>query len=172
MVSGTWAVTASVAVLTAGLSGCGASHPVAAETPSSTTATPSLPPMKHFRIGYPEGPVQDCSVDGSTVTCALSVVGPSSVESYSGTVTGTLSGLTLTGTSVTHQRFRDEADPACILEMDKSEPVEYVFGLDGVVTMHGGPADVHTERSGSCSGTESAKDWRWEDSAPWSATDR
>ncbi len=126
--------------------------------------------MTHFRIGYPQGPMQDCSVDAAAVTCTLSVVGPSSVETYTGTVTGTLTGLTLTGTSTTHQRFRDEADNSCILEIDKSEPVEYLFSLNGTVTMHGGPADVRTTRSGSCSGTETGTDFRWEDSAPWSAT--
>lgn len=126
--------------------------------------------MKRFRIGDPEGPVQDCTVDGVVVTCALSVVGPSSVESYTGTVTGTLSGLRLTGTSTTQQRFRDEADSACVLEIDRSEPVDYLFSLDGTVIMHGGPGDVRTTRSGSCSGTETATDWQWENSAPWSAT--
>lgn len=55
--------------------------------------------MNRFRLGYAEGPVQDCTVDGVAVTCTLSVVGPSSVESYTGTVTGTLSELTLTGTN-------------------------------------------------------------------------
>lgn len=167
-------VAGSVAGVTLGQVGCGLSSRVGA-TPSVTTSTttataPILPPMKNFRIGYPEGPVKDCSVDGTRVTCILSVVGPSSVESYTGTATGTLSGLTFTGTSTTHQRFRDEADPECIVEIDEAEPVEYVFSLDGTVTMHGGPADVRTTRSGSCSGTDSGPGWRWEDSAPWSAT--
>lgn len=147
------------------LTGCGTGTLVEA-----STSTPSLPPVTLLRIGYPEGPVQDCTVDGATVSCTLGVVGPSSVEIYTGTVTGTLTGQTLTGTKVTHQRFRDDADNSCMIEIDQSEPVEYVFGPDGTVTMHGGPADVRTTRSGSCSGTETGKDFRWEDSAPWSAS--
>ena len=147
--------------------GCGTDAPVAAGT---TATTAPLPPMTQFRIGYPEGPQQNCSVHGTAVTCALSVVGPSSVEYYTGTVTGTLAGRTLMGTRTTHQRFRDEADNSCILEIDKSEAVEYVFSPDGTVTMHGAPADVRTTRSGSCAGTETGTDFRWEDTQPWSVT--
>lgn len=43
---------------------------------STSSESASLPPMKRFRIGDPEGPVQDCTVDGVVVTCALSVMGP------------------------------------------------------------------------------------------------
>ena len=171
MATGTWVIPAAMAVVALGLTGCGASSPVAADNPTSTTTASGMPPMTHFRIGRAEGPVQNCSVDGVAVTCVLSIIGPSTVESFSGTVTGTLTGLTLTGTSTTHQRFRDEADPACILEIDETEPVDYLFRLDGNVVMHNGRGDVLTTRSGSCSGTESATGWPGEDSAPWAVID-
>ena len=80
-------ISGLTATVAAGITGCGATTTVAA-----STTTPSLPPMAHFRIGYPQGPVQDCTVDGASVTCTLSVAGPSSVETYTGTVTGTLTG--------------------------------------------------------------------------------
>lgn len=164
---------ASLAGATLVLTGCGLGSQVAA-TPSVTTtttaATAVLPQMKSFRIGWPNGPVKDCSIDGTRVTCIKSVADLSQGEVYTGTVTGTISGLTFTGTATTHQRYREEGDPECIVELDETEPVEYVFSLDGTVMMHGGPADYRSTRSGSCSGTDSGLGWRWEDSAPWSAT--
>lgn len=167
-------IAGSVVGATLGLAGCGLNSGVAA-APSTTAsptaaATAALPPMKQFRIGWPNGPTKDCTIDGTRVTCVKSMAGLSSAEVYTGTVTGTLSGLTVTGTSTTHQRYREEGDPECIVELDETEPVEYVFSLDGTVMMHGGPADYRSTRSGSCSGTDSGLGWRWEDSAPWSAT--
>lgn len=162
-------------VITAGLTGCSSDSlnsvtpPALADTP--TTSTPSdsttLPPMKHFRIGDNYGPIHDCLVNGADVTCELIWDGPYSVDSYTGSVTGTLSGDTLTGTSTTHQRYHDEADPNCVTEQDTSAPITYVFSLDGTVLMRGGPSDVHATHSGSCTGTESDTTGLWESSAPW-----
>lgn len=165
----------SVVTATLGLTGCGLSSQVAAApstttSATTTTAVPTLPPMKSFRIGWPKGPTKDCSIDGPGITCSLSVADLPPGEVYTGTVTGTISGLTFTGTATTHQRYREEGDPECIVELDETEPVEYVFSLDGMVTMHGGPADYRSTRSGSCSGTDSGPGWRWEDLAPWTAT--
>lgn len=109
------------------------------EPASTTSSSIGLPPMKHFRIGDQRyGAVHDCYVNDNAVTCTLSMEPSYSVQSYEGTVTGTLSGLTLTGTQTTHQRYPDETDRSCIWTTDTSDPVTYVFSLDGTVAMRGG----------------------------------
>lgn len=165
-----------ILVITAGLTGCSSDSlnaiapPALADTP--TTSTPSdstaLPPMKHFRIGDSYSPIQDCHVDGADVTCEIWDEPTPSVELYTGSVTGTLSGATLTGTSTIHQRYHDEADPHCIIDQDTSGPITYVFSLDGTVLMRGGPTDEYLNRSGSCPGRESATGGLWESSGKWS----
>ena len=136
---------------------------------STTSSTIGLPPMKHFRIGDQRyGAVHDCYVNGNTVTCTLSMEPSYTVLSYEGTVTGTLSGATLTGTQTTHQTYPDEADRSCIWTTDTSDPITYVFSLDGTVAMRGGPGETHSIRSGSCTGSESGKGWKWESSDKWS----
>ncbi len=131
------------AVIIVCLAGCGSTtgSPVAetargtTEKPPSTTTAPSLglPPMKHFQIGDKTyGAVHDCYVNDNAVTCTLSMEPSDTVELYEGTVTGTLSGFTLTGKQTTHQRYPDESDRSCIWTTDTSDPVTYVFSLDGI----------------------------------------
>ncbi|MGV7250833.1 hypothetical protein [Mycobacterium persicum] len=86
-------------------------------------------------------------------------------------MTGTLSGVTLTGTQTTHQRYPDEADRSCIWTTDTSDPVTYVFSLDGTVAMRGGPGEAHSTRGGSCTGSESGKGGIWESSDKWSVVE-
>ena len=140
-------------VLALGLAGCSSTPgtPVAEtgasvnDGPLGTTTTiptgstsPALPPMKHFRIGDAVyGPLHDCRVIEDAVTCTLSWGKPYSVDLYTGTVTGTLSGSTMKGTSTIHQTYRDEADPNCVWDQVVSGPVTYVFSLDGTVAMRG-----------------------------------
>lgn len=143
----------------------------ATEKPSSTTTAPSpgLPPMKHFQIGDKfYGAVQDCYVDAQAVTCTLSMEPSDRIELYEGTVTGTLSGFRLTGKQITHQRYPDDADRSCIWTTDTVDPVTYVFSLDGTVAMRGGPSEVHSTRSGSCTGSESGEGFPWTSSDKWS----
>lgn len=167
------------AVIIVGLVGCGptTATPVTeaatgtAEKPSSTTtaASPGLPPMKHFQIGDKTyGAVHDCYVDDGAVTCTLSMEPSDRIELYEGTVTGTLSGFTLTGKQTTHQRYPDESDRSCIWTTDTSDPIIYVFSLDGTVAIRGGPGETHSTRSGSCTGSESSKGGPWESSDKWS----
>ena len=150
-------VIGSVVAVALGLAGCSArgqdtTKPPISEigtTPTAPTTPPAppstrdhngsaLPPMKHFRIGDDVyGPVHDCRVSDDAVTCTLSWEKPYSVESYTGTVTGTLSGFTMKGTSTIHQTYRDETDPNCLWDQDVSGPVTYIFSLDGTVAMRG-----------------------------------
>ncbi len=141
------------------------------DAPLSTTtgATVGLPPMKHFRIGDKAyGAVHDCYVNGEAVTCTVSMEPSYSVEYYAGTVTGTLSGFTLTGKQTTHQRYPDESDRSCIWTTDTVDPITYVFSLDGTVAMRGGPGETTSTRSGNCTGSESGRGGPWESSDKWS----
>ncbi|EUA20166.1 putative lipoprotein [Mycobacterium kansasii 662] len=170
---------AAMTMVTLWLAGCHSTttgRPVAQpengrkDGPASTTSSGiGLPPMKHFRIGDQRyGTVHDCHVNGNAVTCTLSMEPSYMVQSFEGTMTGTLSGVTLTGTQTTHQRYPDETDRSCIWTTDTSDPVTYVFSLDGTVVMRGGPGEVHSTRSGSCTGSESGNGGIWESSEKWS----
>ena len=171
--------TTALTLFTPGLAGClsTTAKPVAetsrvrAAPLGTTTTVPGvgLPPMKHFQIGDETyGSVHDCYVDDDAVACTLRMEPSYSVELFEGTVTGTLSGFTLTGIQKTHQRYPDEADRSCIWTTDTSDPITYVFSLDGTVLMRGGPGESHSTRSGSCTGSESGKGGPWESSDKWS----
>ncbi|TDK97027.1 hypothetical protein EI067_13530 [Mycobacterium paragordonae] len=164
------AVGATLATLA--LAGCGStpSKPTVAPFtiitgPSSTTTTTTtsrdqtgagLPPMKHFRIGGDSyGPVQDCHVADTAVTCTASWDRPYQADTYTGSFTGTLSGFTMTGTWTTHQTGHDANDPRCLWQTDTSVPTTFQFSLDGTVVDHSGPGQWRTTRSGSCTGQES-----------------
>lgn len=153
------------------LAGCGSTpgKPVVAPAtiksgpPSTTTSrdqgSPGLPPMTHFRIGDDGyGPVQDCRVTGAAVTCTASWNEPYQADTYAGSFTGTLSGLTMTGTSTTHQTGHDANNPRCLWQTETSGPSTYQFSLDGTVVNRYGPGRWRMTHSGSCSGEESGTD--------------
>ena len=77
--------------------------------------------------------------------------------SYTGSVTGTLSGLVMTGTSTTDQTGHDATDPSCLWQMETSRPITYYFSRDGTVAIRQGPGQWRMTHSGSCSGTDSGK---------------
>lgn len=129
--------------------------------PSSTTTSrdqngAGLPPMKHFQIGGDSyGPVQDCHVVDAAVTCTASWDQPYQADTYTGSFTGTLSGMTMTGTWTTRQTGHDAKDPRCRWQTETSVPTTFQFSLDGTVVDRSGPGQWRTTHSGSCSGEES-----------------
>jgi hypothetical protein len=147
-------------------------------TTSTTAAVPTatsdngapegLPPMKRFRIGGEGyGPVQDCSLGtNDTVTCTASWDDPYQVDTYTGSFTGTLSGLEMAGTSTTNQTGHDATDPDCLWQMETSAPVTFTFSPQGTVTARSGPGVWRKTNSGSCSGTESGNDTDKAESGP------
>lgn len=159
-----------------GLTGCGspgadtANPPLNVHDSTTMTAAPTpstsagseptgLPPMKRFRIGGEAyGPVQDCRIDGTAVTCTASWDDPYQTDTYTGGFTGTLSGLEMTGRSTTSQTGHDATDPDCLWQMETFAPVAYTFSLQGTVTARYGPGEWRKTSSGSCSGTESGTD--------------
>ncbi len=124
--------------------------------------------MKRFRIGGEGyGPVQDCSLGtNDTVTCTASWDDPYQVDTYTGSFTGTLSGLEMAGTSTTNQTGHDATDPDCLWQMETSAPVTFTFSPQGTVTARSGPGVWRKTNSGSCSGTESGNDTDKAESGP------
>ena len=112
--------------------------------------------MERFRIGGEAyGPVQDCRVEGSAVSCTASWDDPYQVDSYAGGFTGTLSGLEMTGTSTTIQTGHDASDPGCRWEMTTFAPATYTFDPAGTVVVRQEAGTWRKTNSGNCSGQES-----------------
>ena len=91
------------------------------------------------------------------------------VDSYAGNVTGTLNGLTMTGTATSRLTGHDVGTPSCTYTEVQSGPAIYIFTPDGTVIMRQGPNQRDKTNAGSCSGSESGTTPVWEDTAKWSA---
>ncbi len=142
--------------------------PLGAEaTPSPTPTGDSLLP-RHFRIES-EGSSQDCHVETDRVRCSVLLDPlPDNYDAWTGEVTGTLSGLTLTGSSVTTENFHQRDDPNCRTEQRRSGPVTYDFDLDGTVLMSEGLMRYETQGSGSCPDSSAGQQWGGQGSGIWS----
>jgi hypothetical protein len=115
--------------------------------PTSTSTGGSRKGLpQHFAIRADYGFVSDCRVDGDAVTCSQSwETPPDWVDSYTGTVTGRLSGLTVTGTQTLHQS--GTLEQGCTIDETYSGPITYTFNRDGTVKLAVGPAWVPTSSS-------------------------
>ncbi len=108
----------------------------------------------------------DCRVSEESVSCTASLLAPfGSVDSYEETFTGTLSGLTASGSFKGHQTGHAPADPTCHFEQDLSGPATYAFNLDGSVVIRQGPAQ--SQGTYSCSGPTSYTVDAWELTGSW-----
>lgn len=116
---------------------------------SGSTQSTGLP--THFGVNG-EGHAYDCRTRGGTVNCTFTLEPPSeNYESYTGTITGTLSGLTVTGTSTTSMTSVPSGD--CVHKTTLSAPITFTFNPDGTVAMQTGPTELNGTASGStCSG--------------------
>ena len=133
----------------------------------ASAAPSALPP--HFRIES-VGSVQDCRLDADRVRCDTSLDPlPENYESWTGQMTGTLSGLTLEGTSSMREIYHPAGDPGCRVDHRRSGPVTYEFSLDGTVVMGEGQMDYETTQSGSCTGSFSGTQWGGQGTGLWSA---
>ncbi len=103
---------------------------------SSTAAPTTLPP--HFRIEYGDL-VSDCRVSGDAVRCTETLTILGAHDTYISTMTGTLSGMTVTGTATLHSTNPDQQSPECISGTDITGPITYSFGSDGTVSVRWGP---------------------------------
>ena len=123
---------------------------------------------KHFRIDS-EGSVEECRRDGDRVTCTTQLDPlPDNYDSWTGCVTGTQSGLTLTGTFTVHEVLHQGDDPNCRTEQRRSGPVTYDFSLDGTVVMGEGLMHYESKSSGSCPDSYSGQQWGGQGTGRWS----
>ena len=112
----------------------------------------------------------DCTRSGDALTCTMTGQNlPPGEDSLTLTVTGTLSGLTMTGTATGHQTGHAPANPSCRYEQDLSGPANYVFSPDGTVAMREGPFQINATSSGSCAGSSSFTSEVSNQTATWSA---
>lgn len=105
---------------------------------------------ERFRIDAP-ATFFDCQTEGNSVSCTLSQKDlPDSVASWSGEITGTLSGMTLTGT-FSEQLESPVSDTGCLQTNYSSSPVTIVFKENGTGTMQRGTQQATGTFGGSCS---------------------
>lgn len=143
-----------------------------ASTGGNTAPPPTTSPgggrkglPQHFAIDDTSGIVGDCRLNGDAMSCTQSWGSPPDwVQTWSGTVTGTLSGLTMTGNQKVH--VLGDAGQGCTLEENYSGSVTYVFSLDGTVKITAGP--VHRESTFSCAEPTSGTSEGGESQGTWS----
>ena len=135
--------------------------------PTSTSAGGNGPTglPTHFGI-TDEGGVSDCKMTGDTVTCRERLTAPPDwLDSYSLTVTGTLSGWTMTGTWTAHM----VSHPPCVMTDEGSGPATFVFSPGGTVTMRVGPVQWQRTTGFGCSNTDPRTSPEAETTGTWSA---
>lgn len=122
--------------------------------PPASTSTGSagntLP--QRFHIGYQTTNV-DCQRDGNTASCRETheeALPDGGQYVLSGDITGTVSGMTMTGSFKGHSTSSGHST-GCVSEQDHAGAVRYDFNPDGSVAMHLGPTTVHTVYTGECS---------------------
>jgi hypothetical protein len=124
---------------------------------------------QHFGIEHPNGAVTDCRVSGDTVSCSEVLKRPQDNMAISdtGQISGTLSGLTMTGTWTRKIHSVLQGD-TCGTDVDYSGPITYNFSLDGSLQIQSGPQQVQVTYLGSCSHMPSTS--RTDDASEWTAT--
>lgn len=112
----------------------------------------------------------DCTVNGTAFGCSSTKTRlQAGLQYWRGQVTGTLSGLTMTGTYSQESYGHNTIDPGCLASNTWSGPVVFAFSPDGTVEMKWGPVRWEQTLSGTCTGaggdTLAASAW----TAKWSA---
>jgi hypothetical protein len=133
-----------------GSAGGGGKASPPASSPSMGAGSIKLP--QHFGI-TDEFILSDCRVAGDSMTCSESMRSRGQgVDSYPGTVTGTLNGSTMSGAATRQMTGRDVAIPSRSRVADFSGPATHIVGPDATVTMREGPSE---RRKSGCGGASS-----------------
>lgn len=142
--------------------------------PPASTATggsnnKGLP--QHFGISAAGSIISDCRLSGATVTCTTIRHIPlaEGQDSWAGGATGTLSGMTVTGTETIRIEGHYSGEPGCLYTQEGTGPVTYSFKSDGTVTVRGGGLQWRKTNHGSCSAEESSTSPATEWTGTWSA---
>lgn len=145
----------------------------ALSTPTSTGDDRAGLPQR-FRISFDTTTI-DCRVNGDDASCTQTreeSLPSGGHYSLSGEITGTVSGMTLTGSFKDHSTSSGHSS-GCVSEQDHSGPVRYEFRRDGSVAMRWGPAHVDTVFTGACSNAPPTSESYpvWEGTGTWSPTE-
>ena len=136
------------------------------------TATGAAPPdgktvtlPQRFTISVENGETE-CRTSGNTVNCTGG--GTWINGTYTSEVTGTVSGLTMTGTLAVHGK----SPGFCTSQSESSGPIAYDFSPDGTVAIRQGPQQYNVVYSGGCADSppSSGTSQPWEGTGTWSAT--
>lgn len=112
------------------------SFPPKAGSPKSTSAGGTGLP-DHFGIDHGNGGASDCQRSGDSVSCTENW--RTATDTYTGSLTGTISGWTITATRKTH---RVNHSTGCSLEEDYVGPVTYTLSPGGGAEFTAGPNRV------------------------------
>lgn len=105
-------------------------------SPSSGSGSGNVLPQ-HFGIDT-EYFAYDCSVKGNALTCTATwKTATAEIDSFTHEITGTLDGLTMTGTAVSNTKYHNPV--GCSLEGNDTRPITFVFSRDGAVAVHSEP---------------------------------
>lgn len=165
-----WRVATALTVAATALAGCGTQIAKTEEPPATTQSGTEAGLPARFRIES-AGSVQDCRVNGENLSCTGRLEPlPDNYELWTAETTGTVSGLTFTGTSTTHEIFHSADRPECRTVQTRSGSVTYEFSGDGTVLMSEGQMLSDTQNSGPCpgAGTYSGKQWGGQGTGVWS----
>ncbi|WP_099224452.1 hypothetical protein [Mycobacterium persicum] len=110
--------------------------PVSTSTSSAGGGEATLP--QHFEIQYGDL-VSDCRVSANSVTCNETLKNLKPTASYTGTMTGKLSGMTVTGYARSYATNPDPQSPECTGTAEMSGPISYIFRPDGTLSARWGP---------------------------------
>lgn len=138
-------------------------------TPADRGDVGGLP--SSFRISF-DATAIDCRINGGAVTCTEKrdeALPSGGSYSYSGDITGTLSGLAISGTR-NGQSTSSGHSSGCVSEQDHSGRVSFDFNRDGSVAMRLGPGKVDTVFTGTCSNAPPMSETVpvWEVTGTWS----
>lgn len=119
----------------------GASRGGNASSPKSSAAPGSTIKSLPERFSITVSSSLDCQANGNAVTCTGNPGHPQATVQVD-KLTGTLSGLTLTGSRTRHMEIPDDRGPSCPIIVDHSAPVTIIFNLNGTAVVRDGPTKV------------------------------
>ncbi|MDP7705731.1 hypothetical protein [Mycobacterium sp. TY815] len=133
------------------LAGCtSGNRPAAPSTPSTSDSTHSISIASSSTDGSPASLpahleirngdlVSDCRINANLLTCNETLKNLKPTQSYTGTMTGKVSGFTANGSARSYATNPDPQSPECTSTTEMSGPITYVFRPDGTLSARWGP---------------------------------
>lgn len=116
--------------------------------------------------------VSDCRINADSVTCSETLKNLKPTQSYTGTMTGTVTGMTVTGSARSYATYPDPQSPECTGTTEMTGPITYTFRPDGTLSARWGPFQRTITNSCFTSQPEpnSGEDPNREPISEWTAT--